>query len=88
MTEWLLPTLVLLVALSTTYLCCVRRLRSGGCHPGPAGTPAADDRLPGQVRRARAERDRAPGGPPAGTSSTTAASTVGETPPRPAGSWS
>jgi hypothetical protein len=58
MSGWLLPALVLMVALVATYVCCLRPMRSGGCHRTPVGTPAADDALERQLRQARAERDR------------------------------
>ena len=58
MSGWLLPALVLMAALAATYLCCLRPMRSGGCHRMPAGTPAADGGLQRQLRQARAERDR------------------------------
>jgi hypothetical protein len=55
---WLLPALVLTVALTATYLCCLRPLRSGACHGRPAGTSAAAEDLDRRLRQARAERDR------------------------------
>lgn len=58
MSGWLLPTLVLVVALAATYACCLRPMRSGACHRSPARTPAADDDLNRQLLQARAERDR------------------------------
>jgi hypothetical protein len=58
MSEWLIPALVVAVALAVTYLCCMRPLRSGGCHGSPAGMSAAAEDLDRQLRQAHAERLR------------------------------
>ena len=57
MSGWLLPALVLAVALTSTYLCCLRPMRGGACRGRPAGAAAEDD-LDRQLRQARLERDR------------------------------
>ncbi len=58
MSGWLLPPLVLMVALVATYVCYLRPMRSGRCHRTPAGTPTSNDGLERQLRQARAERSR------------------------------
>ena len=58
MSGWLLPALLLVVALAATYVCCLRPMRGGGCHRTPVGTSTADEGLQRQLRQAHAELHR------------------------------
>ncbi|KGH45402.1 hypothetical protein IN07_17000 [Modestobacter caceresii] len=58
MSEWVVPVLVLAVALAVAYRCCLRPLRSGACHLSPARDRAGIEGLDRQLRQSRAERDQ------------------------------
>ena len=58
MSEWLLPATVLLIALGSTYLFCLRPMRNGGCAAQPTSACGGDGDLDRALQQARQEAQR------------------------------
>lgn len=58
MSEWLLPATVLLIALGSTYLFCLRPMRNGGCAAQPTRACQGDGDLDRALHQARQELQR------------------------------
>lgn len=58
MSEWLFPSTVLLIALGSTYLFCLRPMRNGGCAAQPASACHGDGDLDRALHQARQELQR------------------------------
>lgn len=58
MSEWVFPATVLLIALGSTYLFCLRPMRNGGCAAQPASACHGDGDLDRALHQARQELQR------------------------------